>query len=167
MNIFGFSKGSTPHINYITFQSIIKRDNHALLINTFPLNEQHVLIKGTMTPEEETKRIEVLHESYQYGVRIIIYGKNCTDETVDKKYHQLVNLGFTDVQLYRGGMFEWALLQDIYGSDVFQTTSMIKDPLVWGISGVAMFPSITNGSSSNNESSNSITNWGGLLTFLP
>jgi hypothetical protein len=38
-------------------------------------------------------------------------------------------LGFENVYIYRGGMFEWLLLQDIYGFDEFQTTSKITDLL--------------------------------------
>ena len=54
---------------------------------------------------------------------IIIYGKNCNDDSVYKKYNQFIDLGFTNVYLYLGGLFEWLLLQDIYGKDMFKTTS--------------------------------------------
>ena len=37
-----------------------------------------------------------------------------------KKYRQLVDLGFSNVYIYTGGLFEWLLLQDIYGSTNFQ-----------------------------------------------
>ena len=46
-----------------------------------------------------------------------------------KKYEQLVGLGFTNVYIYVGGMFEWLLLQDIYGQDLFPTTSKELDIL--------------------------------------
>ena len=42
-----------------------------------------------------------------------------------KKYTQLVELGFTNVYIYPGGMFEWMLLQEIYSDEHFITT--IKD----------------------------------------
>ena len=38
---------------------------------------------------------------------IIIYGKNYYDPTIYKKYTQLKNIGFKNVKLYMGGMFEW------------------------------------------------------------
>ena len=51
------------------------------------------------------------------------------DEKMYKKYEQLVALGFTNVYVYVGGMFEWLLLQDIYGSELFPTTSEELDIL--------------------------------------
>jgi hypothetical protein len=60
---------------------------------------------------------------------IIIYGRNSNDEKMYKKYEQLVALGFTNVYVYVGGMFEWLLLQDIYGSELFPTTSEELDIL--------------------------------------
>ena len=46
---------------------------------------------------------------------IIIYGKNSIDITAENKYNQIKSLGFMNVLLYSGGLFEWLLLQDIYG----------------------------------------------------
>jgi hypothetical protein len=63
------------------------------------------------------------------NIRIIIYGRNSNDETIYKKYNQLVSLGFTNVYLYLGGLFEWLMLQDIYGFDDFPTTSRQLDIL--------------------------------------
>jgi len=53
---------------------------------------------------------------------IIIYGKNSNDITILHKYEQLVKLGFTNVYIYTGGIFEWMLLHEIYGKDLFQIT---------------------------------------------
>ena len=55
-------------------------------------------------------------------VTIVVYGKNATDVSVYKKYEQLVKHGIANVRIYVGGMFEWLLLQDIYGQDLFPTT---------------------------------------------
>ena len=60
---------------------------------------------------------------------IVIYGKNSSDETIYKKYYQLTELGFTNVNIYLGGMFEWLLLQDIYGAEEFVTTKKELDIL--------------------------------------
>ena len=62
---------------------------------------------------------------------MIIYGKNSTDITVDSKEKQLEELGFEDVYVYSGGMFEWLLLQDIYGDQSFPTTSKTTDILMY------------------------------------
>ena len=63
------------------------------------------------------------------SIRIIVYGMNSTDETIVKKYDQLIGLGFTNVYIYLGGLFEWLLLQDIYGLEEFTTTSKQLDIL--------------------------------------
>ena len=63
------------------------------------------------------------------AVKIVIYGRNSNDELLYKKYQQLVSLGFTNVHAYIGGMFEWLLLQDIYGADEFPTTTKQLDIL--------------------------------------
>ena len=38
-------------------------------------------------------------------------------------------LGFTNIALYLGGLFEWLLLQDIFGFDNFPTTTKTIDIL--------------------------------------
>ena len=63
------------------------------------------------------------------NVNIIIYGMNCNDESIYKKYSQLMNLGFVNIGVYVGGMFEWLLLQDVYGEELFPTTSKELDIL--------------------------------------
>ena len=59
----------------------------------------------------------------------IIYGKNSNDNTIYNRYKQLLELGFTNIYLYIGGLFEWLCLQDIYGDDEFQTTKKELDIL--------------------------------------
>jgi hypothetical protein len=54
---------------------------------------------------------------------------NKFDASVDKKYYQLISLGCKRVFIYRGGLFEWLLLQDIYGFSAFPTTKKILDIL--------------------------------------
>ena len=60
---------------------------------------------------------------------ILIYGKNSNDDTIYKKYQQFIQLGFPNVYLYMGGLFEWLLLQDIYGQPDFPTTCAQLDIL--------------------------------------
>ncbi len=102
-----------------------------LLINTLPLNKQDCLIMKTLTAENEIIEIQKLQDNYIYNKKIIVYGMNCIDNTVDNKYEQLLNLGFNETYIYKGGMFEWVLLQDIYGEEYFRTTMKILDPLEW------------------------------------
>ena len=63
------------------------------------------------------------------SIEIILYGKDHLDRTMIEKYNQLKQLGFTRIRIYFGGLFEWALLQDIYGPSLFKTHGTVKDPL--------------------------------------
>lgn len=100
------------------------------LINTLPQVEQDVLISGTIPVAEEESKINADIENYDLAGRtIILYGKNCHDPSVETKYRQLVSLGAKRVSIYRGGLFEWLLLQDIYGSAAFPTTKTVVDIL--------------------------------------
>jgi len=78
---------------------------------------------------EERVMNELLNNYTTKEKRIIIYGKNTNDDTVEKKQNQIRGLGFTEVYVYMGGMFEWMLLQDIYGHSEFPTTSKVLDIL--------------------------------------
>jgi len=60
---------------------------------------------------------------------IVVYGKNSNDITILHKYDQLVKLGFTNVHIYTGGIFEWMLLHEIYGKDLFKITKYEIDIL--------------------------------------
>ena len=101
-----------------------------LLINTLPPGMQGCLIPGTLPIEEEEVAINALIAGSDGKTReIIVYGKNANDDTLHKKYQQLMGLGFKNVRVYPGGMFEWLLLQDIYGAASFPTTSKEMDLL--------------------------------------
>jgi hypothetical protein len=118
-----FRRNVTSYKNDSTFIEYI-------LINTLEPNEQDCLIKNTMDIFLEEKKINEIMDHYLFKqYKIIIYGKNSTDESVEKKYNQLVGLGFSEVYIYYGGIFEWMLLQDIYGEEEFPTTSKILDIL--------------------------------------
>lgn len=122
--------GNTHIIKKINFEDIqfIIKHNVDILLNTLPLNEQKCLIINTIDAETEESLInKCLKENKQK--KIIIYGKNCNDDTVNKKYQQLVSLGFNNIFIYSGGLFEWLLLQDIYGKDLFPTTQIELDIL--------------------------------------
>ena len=101
-----------------------------LPINTLPSGMQGCLIPGTLPiDEEEASMNAMLSEPKGKDREIIVYGKNANDDTVHKKYQQLMGLGFKNVRVYPGGMFEWLLLQDIYGAASFPTTSKELDLL--------------------------------------
>lgn len=114
------------HINYQELQS--KIGITLILLNTLSEDEQKYLIKGTLNAVYEMGIMND-HLKKNKNIEIIIYGKDHYDTSVIKKYNQLKKLGFKNVSIYFGGLFEWALLQEIYGSSNFQTDGQIKDPL--------------------------------------
>jgi hypothetical protein len=119
---------SMKKINYEDMQTVVKNPEVYLIINTLSPSEQKCLIVNTTVAEEEELIINKYMKENK-SIRIIVYGKNCNDETIQKKYQQLLTLGFYNIFVYTGGMFEWLLLQDIYGKDLFPTTKKELDLL--------------------------------------
>ena len=135
-NVVSSSPASIPttaewHLNFEDVQSIINtggnggnKYNKCVLINTLSSEFQKCVIRGTIPANEEERRInDIISGSDGTGdaVAIVVYGKNATDASVYKKYEQLIKHGIANVRIYVGGMFEWLLLQDIYGQELFPT----------------------------------------------
>jgi len=99
-----------------------------IIINTLPTTDQKCLIQSTTNANKEEQIINdlILKDDDQ---TILIYGRNATDPTPSIKYDQLKKLGFDQVYIYVGGLFEWLLLQNIYGESEFPTTTPTKDLL--------------------------------------
>jgi Rhodanese-like domain len=119
----------TPkYISFEDVQNAIKNQSKYIIINTLSTNEQTCLIKNTTNIENEETLMNELLSTYEHlNKKVVIYGKNCNDESVNKKHKQLRSLGFTEVFIYLGGLFEWLLLQDIYGDENFPTTKKTLD----------------------------------------
>lgn len=114
--------------NFEDVQKIINNEIGGILINTMNPSEQSCLITNTTSIIEE----ELIMNNYiktDKKINIIIYDKNSDEMRILKKYRQLVDLGFSNVYIYTGGLFEWLLLQDIYGSTEFPTTTKELDIL--------------------------------------
>ncbi len=114
-----------PKVSYEDIQMVVYRNIHVphstLIINTLPSSLQHCLIKTTVDIRIEEKLINMCLVKNPH-VMIIVYGKNSNDVTILHKYEQLVKLGFTNVHIYTGGIFEWMLLHEIYGKELFKIT---------------------------------------------
>jgi hypothetical protein len=125
-----FSQNKIKYISFDDLQNVVKAPNNYLIINTMNANKQDCLIKHTIDISNEEKYINELVNNYDYYSKtIIIYGENCNDNSVEEKNNQISSLGFKNVFIYKGGLFEWLLLQDIYGSNEFQTNTQILDIL--------------------------------------
>tara|TARA_B100000902_G_scaffold376892_1_gene408553 strand:- start:2295 stop:2714 length:420 start_codon:yes stop_codon:yes gene_type:complete len=121
--------GNNLSINKINFEDMkyIQNKSNSIIINTIESYKQDCLIDGTLSVTEEENTLNNLLDKGQIEEQIIIYGENSTDNTIINKYIQLKKLGFVNVYIYMGGLFEWLLLQDIYGKDYFKTTTIEKD----------------------------------------
>ena len=122
---------SVKYVNFEDIQIICRNQKPStIMINTLLLNQQNCLIKTTISATQEEHIINQFIQQKQLSIYIIIYGKNNNeDESIIKKYKQLKNLGFTNIFIYKGGLFEWLLLQDIFGEEEFPTTSKENDIL--------------------------------------
>lgn len=117
----------TIQIPYISFLEIEQNINKYIIINTLDVTLQDCLILNTIHANTENETINKLNKKET----IIVYGKNCRDRTPMYKYNQLKKLGFENVYVYIGGLFEWCSLQEIYGTENFKTTKKCSDLLLY------------------------------------
>jgi rhodanese-related sulfurtransferase len=120
---------SIQKINYEDVQYIIKNPDGVVLINVLGVGEQDCLIPSTISINKEIELINECIKSHHKNIKIVIYGRNCNDEKMYEKYSQLSSLGFYNIYIYAGGIFEWLMLQDIYGKSEFPTTKNELDIL--------------------------------------
>lgn len=120
---------SIRKVNYEDIQYVIKNAEIYITINTLSQEEQDCLLPNTLNINKEEEFINQLIRNGNKQVKIIIYGRNCNDEKIYTKYQQLTSLGFYNVYVYPGGLFEWLMLQDIYGNTEFPTTKKELDIL--------------------------------------
>ena len=120
---------STRKVNFEDVQHLLNNNrNNFILINTLDANEQDCLIRNTIPINNEETIINT-YLTENKNVNIVVYDKNANAANLMKKYDQLVTLGFINVFIYPGGLFEWLCLQDIYGQDNFPTTKTELDIL--------------------------------------
>ena len=125
-----FSPGIPRKIGFERVLEAQKDPAKYVIINTLPTYEQQCLIAGTLAASDEERVINDLLNSYSEKT-VVIYGRNSADVSPEKKHKQLVELGLRDILVYSGGLFEWLLLQDIYGTAEFPTTSKCRDMLAY------------------------------------
>lgn len=115
--------------NFEFVQQFVSSNTH-ILLNVMDTADQDTLIVRTLNAIAEVDALNTLMDDGEFDRKILVYGRNNNDiEKVLKKQKQLMALGFTDVYVYLGGIFEWVLLQDIYGKDLFKTTRTVTDIL--------------------------------------
>ena len=117
---------SIEKVNFDDMQKMISNDS--VIINTLHQQQQDCLISKSVAATDEERLLNNLLKNNK-NEKIVVYGKNACDDNIIKKYNQLISLGFTNVAIYPGGMFEWLLLQDCYGEQLFKTTGKELDIL--------------------------------------
>lgn len=122
-----FHSSSLKIINFEDMQEAIQKK--FIIINVLPPDQQDCLISNTLPIHLEEKTInDIVQASDTVHKTIVIYGKNCGDYSIlEKKNKQFIALGFFNVFVYLGGLFEWVLLQDIYGVEDFPTSKRVLD----------------------------------------
>jgi hypothetical protein len=116
-------------IKKVNFDDVItiSKESKQILIHVMEKEDEDLLIKGTLSINEEIEKMNSLLSSEKMNVTIVIYGKNTDDVSkVIGRYRQLNDMGFSNVYVYLGGLFEWLLLQEIYGNDEIKTNNICK-----------------------------------------
>lgn len=123
--------GNTNSINIINFEDVqqIISQKRGIIINTLPSINQTCLIKSTIPAANEEEIMDRCLQKRNFTIGIVVYGMNANDHSVYNKQQQLQKMGFSNVHVYPGGLFEWLCMQDIYGQNEFPTTSKELDIL--------------------------------------
>lgn len=97
------------------------------IIHVMPPDQEKYLIKNTLTADKEIEIINQFINNSRFDKIILIYGKNVADYNIIlQRRQQLKNLGFIHVYIYVGGLFEWLLLQELYGANNFPTSALFQ-----------------------------------------
>tara|TARA_B100000530_G_C15890937_1_gene461396 strand:+ start:295 stop:720 length:426 start_codon:yes stop_codon:yes gene_type:complete len=122
--------GNTLSINKINFEDMQEAiKNNYIIINTLNKDRQDCTITNTLSVDNEVSIINTMLTNGKLDKYIILYGENSADNSIYPKYKQLFELGFSNIYIYVGGLFEWLLLQDIYGCEMFPTSKKEPDHL--------------------------------------
>ena len=125
----GNTQSFNQHINFEDMQHVVSSSTRYLIINTLAITDQTCLIRGSLHASQEEQVINTYLQNRQTNIHVVGYGRNANDTAAYTKQQQLLKMGFSRSYLYPGGLFEWLLLQDIYGGDEFPTTAKELDIL--------------------------------------
>ena len=91
-----------------------------LLLAAPSVDTQPWRIAGTLSSDEEERRVQSLAGSGKgnQGNCIVFYGLNATDPAPEAQVRKLREYGL-EALCYRGGLFEWSLLREVFGQDAY------------------------------------------------
>ncbi len=102
-----------------------------LLLAAPSVDAQPWRIHGTLSADEEERQINRLveHGSKNSGTpkHIVYYGLNSTDTSPETQARKLMSHGLK-ASVYRGGLFEWILLRELFGETVYRADNIGHDP---------------------------------------
>jgi hypothetical protein len=117
--IFSLFRAAPGRVGFDDVLHAVASPKTHIIISTLPENKQDVLLPNTLSYRTEEDTVNDLVAAGNTAIPVLIYGRDATDASPDKKHAQLRSLGFTDVHIYSGGMFEYLLLRDVYGAAKF------------------------------------------------
>ena len=79
----GFFQQTHKKISFEDMQLIISTPKEYVIINTLISNEQHCLIKNTISYQTEEKVINEYINQYDFNPKFVIYGKNTNDKKIE------------------------------------------------------------------------------------
>lgn len=121
---------ASTHLSLYIGQTVVSSAEESLFLDRYreAVEEDTSFLSffGGRTEEEGKEKKDTTPKK-----RVILYGKNARDASPNEKKKELIRRGMspTDIYVYRGGLSEWILLQDIYGEDKFTTSQKVHDLL--------------------------------------
>ena len=124
------SKDMLPSVSAPTITDSLEP---VLLIAAPSLDAETWRIGGTLGAIEEERRINDLIETGGRGTgsargrpvpQVVVYGRNGADLSAESHARKLAKHGI-DAAVYRGGLLEWALLHELYGSDPYRLDDLL------------------------------------------
>lgn len=87
-------------------------------------------IQGTISAAHEERQInrliETKNDDSTRKVEIVYYGLNSTDLIPETQARKLLQYGL-DASVFRGGLFEWGLLREIFGNATYGIDNIGND----------------------------------------
>lgn len=127
--------GSKEVVKVIGFEDMLSllRSN-VVLLNTMARGDQACLIRGTLHADDEESAMNAMLTSTDPLVTdrwVVVYGRHTLDPKPMEKARTLRLMGLSRLLVYRGGLFEWLLLQEVFGQDQFPTQGACPDLLAY------------------------------------
>ena len=99
-----------------------------ILLATPDVDSKGWRIAGTLSPQTEEREINRVIQAYNASgkppkEKIVYYGLNAVDKSPDEQVAKLAGHGIA-ASVYRGGVFEWLLLREVFGAESYAVTSV-------------------------------------------